>query len=388
MARRRVLSKRAANASRLGNLGAVAKAFGAFRPASEVLRRVRAVPTIFVQYDHATKVGGQPIERITLVHGPSGHGKTTFTLGQMRSFLALQHLVLFIDAERTTPWDWVQTMLGEHAESELFYARRPETYEKTVSEVREFCNTLREQREAGVVSPSTSALIVVDSIRKLVPEDQWKRILQMQGADKSGKVKDRSAQLKAAMNATWCDELVPLLEQCGAGMIIIARETEDPDADQRSRMYGTNYKVGGGKALYYDASLDVRVERARYVTKEAKDEKARPVVYGERHRITIKKSKVAGKEDKTTICYFHTSNGQLIAEGFDRARDVLELAQRFGIVQGTSWLKFGKHKWQGEHAAVRKLTAEPALLEELDRAVRARFTEQAPIEATDDGEVT
>ena len=48
---------------------------------------MRAVPTIFPQYDRATRVGGHPIERWTTVHGPSNHGKTTFLHGLGASFL-------------------------------------------------------------------------------------------------------------------------------------------------------------------------------------------------------------------------------------------------------------------------------------------------------------
>lgn len=386
MARKRLVSKRAAEAARFDDLDAVAKAFSGFRPAHEVLTRVRAVPTIFPQYDHATRVGGQPIERITLVHGPSGQGKTKFTLGLARSFLARSHPVFMVDAERTTPWPWIEMSLGPYAQSPLFFARRPDTYEGTVTEVRDFCNTLRKQRDTKKVSADTSALIIVDSIRKLVPKDQWDKIMQLGKEKGDGKVRDRSAQQKAMMNAAWCDELVPLLEQSNAGMVIIARETEDPDADMRSRMYGTNYKVGGGKALYYDASLDCRIERQRYVTKDA-GEGNKPIVYGERHRITITKSKVGAKENKTTICFFHSSNGLLVPEGFDLARDVLEMARTFGIVKGDSWMKWRNNKWQGEHAAVRKLTAAPELLAELEAEVRARFAEVNPLEVSDDGEV-
>ena len=39
---------------RLTGLAAAAKAFEGFRPATEVLKRVRAVPTRFVQFAHAT----------------------------------------------------------------------------------------------------------------------------------------------------------------------------------------------------------------------------------------------------------------------------------------------------------------------------------------------
>lgn len=368
----------------------VAAEFKSFRPASEVLTRVKAVPTIFSQFDHATKVGGLPIERFSLVHGPSGEGKTYFTLGLLKSFLVKNHLACLIDAERTTPRDWVQMCMGDYLHHPYFFADRPKTYEKTVANVRNFVNTLRKLRDAGKVEDDTSAIIVVDSIRKLVPADIFAKITES-GQKKKGdeKVRDRSAQIKAAMNSAWMDELIPLLEETQTGMVVIARETEDPDADARSKMFGTNFKVGGGKALYYDASIVVRVERAKYVGKkdDENDEKSKTTVYGERHRVTIRKTKVAGKEDRQSVCYYHTSNGVLVPEGFDRARDVLELARKFEIVIGTSWLKFGRHKWQGEHAAVKKLTTAPDVLLELEAKVREKFEMVNAVEHDSDGVV-
>lgn len=381
--RRRLHSGRAVANERMRNLEAAAKAFKGFRPASETLMHVRAVPTIFLQYDHATRVGGHPTERITLAHGPSGEGKTYWTLGQAKSFLRVDHPAMLVDAERTTDKAFAKLALGDHMDHPMFFYERPDTYEDTRARVRLFCNSNGELRAKG---HDSCGLVVVDSIRKLVPKDQWEQITKL-ATDPDIKARDRSAQIKALMNAAWCDELIPLLEQTGCTMIIIARETADPDAKVRPGMNYKPVKTGGGSALYYDASLDVRIERARYVTKET-GEKLQPTVYGERHRITIKKSKIAGKDDKTTVCYFHTSNGKLVPAGFDPARDTIELAKRFGIVKGTGWLKWGNHKWQGEHAAVKKLSATPELLAELQAEVRAEFKSIRPAEENENGTVT
>lgn len=364
--------------ARMSALAAVAGEFKSFRPASQVLTRVRAVPTIWPAFDYATKVGGLPIERFSLLHGPSASGKTYLTIGLLLSFLMRDHFGVLIDAERTTPISWLEKAMGRYATHPGFFADRPKTYEATVAAVRAFVNTLRKLRDSGKVPENTSALIVVDSIRKLVPEDQFKRIMKDAKAagDKKEKLKDRSAQIKAAMNAAWMDELIPLLEETQSAMVVIARETEDPDADARSKMFGTNYKVGGGKALYYDASMNMRVERLKAYGKKIKDgDKERLVPYGDLHQVTITKSKVSGKgEDLKTKSLFHISNGVLVPEGFDRARDVLEIAQRFAVVEGTSWLKYGRNKWQGEHAAVKKLSESPKLLDQLEKDCRALFS--------------
>ena len=60
----------------LDALAKIASRFEGFRPATEVLTEVRAVETIFPQLNRATGVNGWPVQRISLIHGPSANGKT------------------------------------------------------------------------------------------------------------------------------------------------------------------------------------------------------------------------------------------------------------------------------------------------------------------------
>lgn len=310
---------------------------------------------------------------------------TVFILGLLKSFIQLDHFALFIDAERTTPRDWVETMLGEEAiHHPGFHYKRPETYEKTIADVREFCLGIAEAKETKKLPADMSGIIVVDSIRKLVPASIMKQIEDENDKGQDANPSRRAAQIKAAMNASWLDELVPILERSGVGMVVIAREMEDPDASPFSKKFGTNYKVQGGGALIYDASLRMRVERAAWVTKEASKEGTAPTVYGERHRVTIAKTKVGGKDDKASRCYFHTSNGVFQPEGFDPARDVLELALRFGIVEKHgAWYSFGEERiGNGEHNAVKSLKTfhDGNTLLEIARLCREKFSSFKPLE--------
>jgi RecA/RadA recombinase len=373
---------------RAKGFAAAAKRFAGFQHAGDVLSPVRAKTTRFVQLDHGTRVNGFPIERFVLVHGPSGQGKTYFTLGIEDSFLDHGDFAFHIDAERTTPIKWARSVM-RNANSERFFASRPATYEETVKEVRKFLLALKAARDAGEVPPETCAVVVVDSLRKLVPSGIMAKILKdskdAKGIDGMG---GRAAQIKAAMNAAWMDELIPLLEETQAAFIAITRESEDPNADKWAKLAGLDFKVGGGKAPFYDSSLVVRVSRAGWVSeKKGEDEdaeKAKAIVYGERHCMMIRKSKLEVQEDRMTRCYFHTSNGVLVPQGFDRARDVLELAEKFDIVgtggKGGGWLTWQRHRWQGRHAAVRKLTASPDVLLELETQVRTRFEDNEPEE--------
>jgi len=143
-------------------------------------------------------------------------------------------------------------------------------------------------------------------------------------------------------------------------MIFISREYENPEAG----MFDRKWKIGGGRDLEFDSSLICRVSRAGWVKRGEQ-------IIGERHRVEIHKSKVAGKDDKTSVCYFHTSNGQVIAEGFDRARDIIEAAVATGIVeQSRAGVVWDERKWRGVDAAVAELTGEPEALATLEGEVR------------------
>jgi RecA/RadA recombinase len=394
------MPRKANGKARVDALADVARRFCKFRPAREVLHVVRAVPTRFVQLDHATRVGGLPIERFMLLHGPSNEGKSLLALGLCDSFISRGHVALYIDAERTTPSTWAEQLMGGNARSDRFFAERPESYEDTIKRVREFLNTVAGARSKH---PSLSALVVVDSLRKLVPKDLMREILQAEREDGGARGKgrpraapgrDRGAQLKAKMNAAWMDELIPLLEHAGAAFVAVAREMVDPDADAWQRRFGNDYKVGGGGAIYYDASLAMRVERAAWVHNG--EEGPKHLVYGERHRVTIRKTKVGAKDDRESTCHFHSSNGVLVPFGFDRARDLVELGVAFGVVkQKGGWLTWQGKRWQGAHVAVKKLheserDCHPDFccdLANLEVEVRAAFRNKPPVAHAAGGEV-
>lgn len=358
---------------RMQQMHAVASRFEAWRPAAEVLTKVRAVPTRFIQIDAATRVNGWPIERVSTVHGPSNHGKTAFCHGLGLSFLERAHFYGFIDAERTTPQRWLQELMGAHAAHPGFVALRPKSFEQTVDAVRDFAETIFEARQKGELDAETSALVVVDSIRKLVPERLLEKILKEGAEGKKGSVdgmSGRGAMYKAALQSQWLDELVPLLAETGSGMVIITREADDPNADANDQMYDQAWKVQGSKSLVYDASLVVRITREEWVKEGPKDD---PVIVGERHRARIWKTKVGGKEEKHVDAFFHTSNGVGAPAGFDRARDVFELALEQGLITlAGAWYSLGETRLgQGEGKAVAALRERH--LEAVEAEVRGTF---------------
>lgn len=351
---------------------AIAAKSASFRQVREVIQRVRAVPTIFPHVDHRIRVGGWPTDRVAFVLGPSGMGKTKFVQGIGHSFIKRGHLFNFVDAEMATPISFLRVLHKEYIDSPAFLASRPSSYEQVVDDTRVVANGLKEARDKGKIEDWVTGLFAIDSLRKLVPEDIQERIKKMGAEGDKGSIDGfggAAGRMRAALNAAWLDELVPLMYNTGCGIILIGRESEDPTADARDRMYGNDWKPQGGKSVIYDSSLVVRVARAAPVLDGEE-------FVGEKHKVEIRKTKVSGRQDTIEIAYFHTSNGKRSPEGFDRARDLLLLGVELGVIKkvaNSSWISFAGHRFQGEARFAEK--ADAALLDELDGACREKFGE-------------
>lgn len=350
------------------SLGKVAKRFKSWQPANVALTSVRSVETIFPQVNVATGVMGWPIQRFSVIHGPSGEGKTTLIHGLGLSFLERKHFYAFVDAEYTTPKDWVQVLMDKWADNPAFLAMRPKTYEETVDAVRELAEGIQKARVGNEIPADTSALLAIDSIRKLVPK-RLREMIEKEGAEGGiDGMSGRAAQYKASLNASWLDELVPLLYHTNTTMVFIGRESQKQKKDK----WDTDWKLTGGGALFFDSSIVGRVTKTWVKTGPKKT----PTIVGERHRLRIYKSKIAAKEGKVTDCYFHTSNGVLIPAGFDRGRDILEMARQTGhITQKGAYFtsELTGETWQGESKAVVALHKDPEHAEKLYQACKLTF---------------
>jgi len=369
-------------------LAALEDAMGEFklwRPAMQELREVESVPTCFPYFDMKTRVGGYPIGGITTVHGPSGHGKTYFTVGLGLSYLMRNHVFGLIDAERTTPPSWMRQTMAQLSSHPGFVALRPPTYEDAIDATKQLCEGVANKREKGLLPKDTTVLIGVDSIRKLVPKDLMDK-LRKDGADGLG---GRSEQLKAKMNQAWIDTLTPMLDDTRCSVVLIARERDRAEATADDKKFDKAWEIGGGKGVIYDASLVCRVTRAAWVYEKGSGDDDAKKAIGEKHRVRIWKSKVEAKDGQHSDAFFHTSNGALVAPGFDRARDVLELGVQLGVIdQSGSWFSCGGERLgNGKNAVVKSLHSNPPLLTAVETAVRAAFerdADDAPVADDDD----
>lgn len=364
-------------------LAAIARDFDkTWPPAWEALTEVRSVPTAAPWVNLASGKGGWPTDCVTVVHGPSNEGKTSFVMLLIKSFLERGHPASLLDIEQTTPFSFALGMMGPCARLPIFRASRQASYEATRKEVRRFCDVIGELRASRSVPEDTTALVAVDSLKKLVPDKLWDEITKdASGKPRRGKedgagvdgMGGRAGQYKASLNGAWLDELGPLLKQTGVGMVIVARENVE-----RLLFGGENVTLGGGKNLFFDSAFVCRVTCKRQIVDS--EGGAGATLFGEQHEVEVYKTKIAGKRTRWPTAFFHTSTGQLdgVPAGFDVARDYLETAKHLEVVDpGDAYNAFGGEKLgHGANQAVKRLYADAKTFAELraavDEAVAAR----------------
>lgn len=327
--------------------------------AADALDKVQAVSTIFPDFNRATRCGGLPVNRMTVVHGPTHGGKTGFLLGLIKSFLLGGHVAAYIDAEQSTPQEFVVELMGELEAYPNFFAIRPSTYEDTIDAVDEFLKMMTLRRKDD---PSLCCIISVDSINKLQPNRELKSILKAGGDEVA---KGHAGRYRAAVNQSWLNHLSPRLADAGCAMVFIAQERDDGNGEAWEADGGAEIK--GGQALSFDASMLIRVSKSFPVRDAATaTDKSKGDIVGFAHKVRIYKSKVSHMDGAWSDCVYHFSNGARTPPGFDLQRDAVVVAKKLGVIQVSgSWLSWNKRRWQGEAKCLQALSKDQGMLRAL-----------------------
>lgn len=344
-----------------------AGAMDGWAPASEVFDLVTSVSTVFPDFDRATTVGGLPVRRIHTLHGPTHEGKTVFGLGLVKSFADVGYLAGYIDAEHALGQEFADEIVSELALRPNFVAVRPNSYEETIHRVDDF---LKHAAKARVKHPGAKSILVVDSINKLVPERELKKLLDQgkKGAEELAKA--HHARYRAALNQAWLDKLTPQIAKAECALVIIAQERDD---HENSTKFFDAFKVKGGKSLLFDASLVIRIMKAGAIYLPGAEKKNENII-GFRHRIRIWKSKVGHMTGRYTDAYFHLSNGKFSPAGLDTARDAVEVGVDLGIVKKSgTWLTYDSRRAQGHNKMIENLNKHPHRLTGLLDAIAAKL---------------
>lgn len=274
------------------------------------------VPTIFTSFNRAIQTGGAPTGCLWLVYGPWGEGKTAFVIGLIMSFLRMGYPAAYIDAEHAADTQvWFKALGGAGLLKNCYY-NRPKSYEQTVETVFKAIKNFTKAKEDGKIRKDSCFIIVLDSINKLVPENELAEMLKI----------GKAYPIRALFNSMFTDKLTPAVGgEANIAFVMIAQEREKLDAGKFER--GT--KVKGGQAIKFDSSVMVRISKGKAIkVGPAKGEK---ITIANTHRIVVEKNKVG-------ICYgkgaFYTATGQgAISLGFDLAREVVEESIKRGVLK-------------------------------------------------------
>lgn len=339
-----------------------------WKPASEVFDTIESVRTCLPGFNMAVRVGGLPVRRIHTVHGPTHGGKTAFVLALVKSFVTRGFLSGYVDAEHSLGQEFAQEMVADLQRYPNFMALRPENYEETIEATSQFLARSAEVAEK-FKSERPKSIIVVDSINKLVPKRELAAILKAGEVNAAGATelaKGHHGRARAALNQAWLDHLTPRVARAECAMVVIAQEREEDDP---ADFFANNFKVKGGAALLFDASLVMRVQKGTPVWPPGvgkDDKKTNDMIQGFKHTVRIYKSKVGHMDGRFSEAVFHLSNGKLTPRGLDLARDAFTIGAELGVLKTAgSWYSFEGKRWQGENAVVQGLVADQPRLNKL-----------------------
>ena len=278
--------------------------------------------------------GGIPKGRVIEVFGPESSGKTTLTLHAIAEVQRNGGTAAFIDAEHALDPAYAKR-IGVDIENLLL--SQPDNGEQAL----EIVETL--------VRSNAVDLIIVDSVAALVPR-----------AEIEGDMGDSHMGLQARLMSQALRKLTGVISRSKVTVIFINQIRMKIGV-----MFGNPETTTGGNALKFYASLRLDIRRTGQI-KNGED------IIGSRTKVKVVKNKIA---PPFRVAEFDIMYG----EGVSRTGDVLDLAVQHGIVgKSGAWFDYNEAKiGQGREATKEYLKQNPKVLEEIDKKVRAKVTEEA-----------
>jgi RecA protein len=288
---------------------------------------IQAIPTGSLALDAALGIGGVPRGRIVEIYGPESSGKTTLSLEILAEAQALGGVVAFIDAEHALDPGYA-ARIGVDIDDVLI--SQPDTGEQAL----EICDML--------VRSGAIDVVVVDSVAALVPR-----------AEIEGEIGDSSVGLQARLMSQALRKLAGSLSKSNTLCIFINQLREKIGV-----MFGSPETTSGGRALKFFSTVRMDIRRVDSIKVNGEN-------VGNRVRVKVVKNKVA---PPFKVAEFDIMYGQ----GISKEGSILDMAVDFEIVNKSgAWFTYeGERLGQGREAAKSFLTANPDLMEEIDRKVR------------------
>ena len=288
---------------------------------------VDAYPTGSLSLDIALGIGGLPKGRVIEVYGPESSGKTTVALHVVAEVQKLGGIAGFIDAEHALDPVYAKSI---GVDIDNLYISQPDNGEQAL----EITETMV---RSGAVD-----IIIVDSV---VPK-----------AEIDGDMGDSHVGLQARLMSQALRKLTAVISKSNCIVIFINQLREKVGV-----MFGNPETTTGGRALKFYSSVRLDVRRVEAL-KQAGE------VIGNRTRIKVVKNKVAPpfREAEFDIMF---------GKGISREGDILDLASDCGVVNKSgAWYAYKEGKiGQGRENAKQYLADNPAVMEEIEKKVRAHY---------------
>ena len=292
---------------------------------------VPAISTGSLGLDMALGVGGIPRGRVIEIYGPESSGKTTLTLHCIAEAQKAGGLAAFIDAEHAFDKTYAEK-LGIDTENLLI--SQPDNGEQAL-EIAEH-----------LIRSGAIDIIVIDSVAALVPKGELE-----------GEMGDSKMGLQARLMSQALRKLTGTINKTGCACIFINQLREKIGV-----MFGNPETTTGGNALKFYASVRLDIRRIGAI-KESADN-----VTGNRTRVKVVKNKVAPpfKQVEFDIMY---------GKGISKSGEILDIGVELDIINKSgSWFSYKDDKLgQGRDAVKQLIEDNPELMEELEKAIKAKI---------------
>jgi recombination protein RecA len=304
---------------------------------SEAIRRlgdstrseVDVIPTGNILIDRALGVGGFPKGRIVEIYGPESSGKTTLTLTVIAQAQKRGGLAGFIDVEHALDPAYARK-LGVNLDDLL--VSQPNSGEEALR----ICETL--------VRSNALDVIVLDSVAALVTKSELE-----------GEIGDAVVGAQARLMSAALRKLTAFISKANTVVIFTNQIREKIGV-----MFGNPETTPGGKALKFYSSVRVDIRRIGAI------KTSDGAVVGNRTRVKLVKNKVAAPFTEAEFDIMYN-------EGISSTGSLLDLAIEKNVLEKRgSWLSYkGTQIAQGRDAAKEVLKNDPALVTEIETAVKA-----------------
>ncbi|HEY9716334.1 MAG TPA: recombinase RecA [Trichormus sp.] len=296
---------------------------------------IEVVPTGALSLDVALGVGGLPRGRIIEIYGPESSGKTTLAQHVAAEVQKRGGIAAIVDAEHAMDPDYAR-VLGVNVDELLI--SQPDTGEQALE--------ITEQ----LVRSGAVDLVIIDSVAALVPK-----------AEIEGEMGDSLPGLQARLMSQALRKLTAIVSKTNTIVIFINQLRQKIGV-----MYGNPETTTGGNALKFYASVRLDIRKIETLKKDS-------VEYGNRVKVKVVKNKVA---PPFRIAEFDIIYGK----GINSAGCILDMAVELEIVKKSgTWFSYKDERiGQGRDASRNYLEANPALLQEIEKRVKAELPQHKP----------